>query len=66
MLAAPGPMALWAFVVMALTALGMATMLLGLVVIVPLLAHFVLGERLSGNVLVGGVIIIVGIVVAVR
>lgn len=34
--------------------------------IVPLLAHFVLGERLSGNVLVGGVIIIVGIVVAVR
>ena len=38
-LAAPGPMALWAFVVMALTALGMATMLIGLVVVVPLLAH---------------------------
>lgn len=38
-LAAPGPMALWAFLVMALTALGMATLLVGLVVIVPLLAH---------------------------
>ena len=38
-LAAPGPMALWAFVVMALTALGMATLLVGLVPVVPLLAH---------------------------
>lgn len=38
-LAHPLPMALWAFLVMALTALGMATLLLGLVVVVPLLAH---------------------------
>ena len=38
-LANPLPMALWAFLVMALTALGMATLLLGLVPIVPLLAH---------------------------
>jgi uncharacterized membrane protein len=38
-LAHPLPMALWAFIVMGLTALGMATMLLGLVVVVPLLAH---------------------------
>jgi uncharacterized membrane protein len=36
---APGPMALWAFIVMALTALGMATLLIGLIVVVPLLAH---------------------------
>lgn len=35
-------------------------------VIVPVLAHFVLGERLSANVLVGGVIIVVGIIVSVR
>ena len=34
--------------------------------IVPLLAWLVFGERLSANVLVGGGIIIVGIVVAVR
>jgi uncharacterized membrane protein len=38
-LAHPLPMALWAFIVMALTAIGMATLLLGLIVIVPLLAH---------------------------
>ena len=38
-LANPLPMALWAFLVIALTALGMATLLLGLVPIVPLLAH---------------------------
>ncbi len=38
-LAHPLPMALWAIIVMGLTALGMATMLLGLVVVVPLLAH---------------------------
>lgn len=35
----PGPMALWAALLMGLTALGMATMLLGLVVVVPWLAH---------------------------
>jgi uncharacterized membrane protein len=35
----PLPMALWAFMVMLLTALGMATLLLGLVAVVPLLAH---------------------------
>jgi uncharacterized membrane protein len=35
----PAPMALWAFLVMALTALGMATLLVGLVPIVPWLAH---------------------------
>lgn len=34
--------------------------------VVPLLAHFVLGERLSANVLIGGLIIVAGIVVAVR
>jgi uncharacterized membrane protein len=38
-LAHPLPMALWAFLVMALTALGMATLLAGLIPIVPLLAH---------------------------
>jgi uncharacterized membrane protein len=38
-LAHPLPMALWAFVVMALTLVGMATFLIGLVPIVPWLAH---------------------------
>jgi uncharacterized membrane protein len=38
-LAHPGPMALWAFLVMTLTALGIATFLVGLVPIVPWLAH---------------------------
>jgi len=38
-LAHPLPMALWAFVVMALTAVGMATLLIGLVPVLPLLAH---------------------------
>jgi uncharacterized membrane protein len=35
----PLPMALWAGLIMGLTALGMATMLFGLVVVVPWLAH---------------------------
>jgi uncharacterized membrane protein len=35
----PLPMALWAALLMGLTVLGMATMLLGLVVIAPWLAH---------------------------
>ena len=34
--------------------------------IVPLLAHFVLGERLEAQTLVGGAIIVVGVIVAVR
>jgi uncharacterized membrane protein len=38
-LANPLPMALWGFIVMALTLIGFATMLVGLVVVVPLLAH---------------------------
>jgi uncharacterized membrane protein len=38
-LANPAPMALWALLIMALTALGMATLLIGLVPIVPWLAH---------------------------
>jgi uncharacterized membrane protein len=38
-LANPLPLALWAFLVMALTLAGMATLLVGLVVVVPLLAH---------------------------
>jgi uncharacterized membrane protein len=38
-LANPVPMAMWAFLVMALTALAFATLLLGLVLVVPLLAH---------------------------
>jgi uncharacterized membrane protein len=38
-LANPLPLALWAFLVMALTTLGMATLLIGLVVVVPWLAH---------------------------
>jgi uncharacterized membrane protein len=38
-LANPLPMALWAFIVMALTAIGMATLLIGLVPLLPLLAH---------------------------
>ena len=38
-LAYPLPMALWAFLVMALTVAGMATLLVGLVPVVPLLAH---------------------------
>ena len=38
-LAHPLPMALWAALILALSALGMATMLLGLIVIVPWLAH---------------------------
>jgi uncharacterized membrane protein len=38
-LANPLPMALWALLIMALTALGMATLLVGLVPIVPWLAH---------------------------
>jgi uncharacterized membrane protein len=35
----PAPLALWAALIMGLTLLGMATMLLGLVVVVPWLAH---------------------------
>jgi uncharacterized membrane protein len=38
-LANPLPLALWAFLVMALTTLGMATLLVGLVPVVPWLAH---------------------------
>jgi uncharacterized membrane protein len=38
-LAHPLPMAWWACVVMALTAMGMATLLIGLVPVLPLLAH---------------------------
>lgn len=38
-LANPLPMALWAFLVMALTALAFATLLVGLIVVAPLLAH---------------------------
>ena len=38
-LASPASMALWALLLMALTALGMATLLIGLVPIVPWLAH---------------------------
>ncbi|MCC7325296.1 MAG: EamA family transporter [Burkholderiales bacterium] len=34
--------------------------------IVPLLAYFVLGERIGANTLIGGAIIVVGVVVAVR
>jgi uncharacterized membrane protein len=35
----PGPMAIWAGLIMGLSALGMATGLVGLVVVVPVLAH---------------------------
>jgi drug/metabolite transporter (DMT)-like permease len=35
-------------------------------VVVPVVAHFVLGEPLSVNALVGGAIIVVGVVIAVR
>jgi uncharacterized membrane protein len=38
-LAHPLPMAWWAFLIMALTALAFATLLVGLVVVVPLVAH---------------------------
>ena len=34
--------------------------------IVPLLAHFVLGEPLTRNVIIGGVVIVAGILIAVR
>jgi drug/metabolite transporter (DMT)-like permease len=34
--------------------------------IVPVLAWLVLGERISANTLVGGVIIVIGVIVAVR
>jgi uncharacterized membrane protein len=36
---APGPMAVWAGIIMAMTVLGMATALTGLIVILPWLAH---------------------------
>ena len=38
-MAHPAPMALWAGLIMGLTVLGMVTALLGLIVVVPLLAH---------------------------
>jgi uncharacterized membrane protein len=38
-LAHPLPMAWWAFLIMALTALAFATLLVGLIVVVPLVAH---------------------------
>jgi uncharacterized membrane protein len=38
-MAHPAPLALWAALIMALTLLGMLTGLLGLIVIVPWLAH---------------------------
>ncbi len=37
--ASPGPMALWAMTLLLLTALGAVTLLLGLVIIIPWLAH---------------------------
>jgi uncharacterized membrane protein len=38
-LASPGPLALWAGIIMTLTLAGMATLLLGLILVVPLLAY---------------------------
>ena len=38
-MAHPLPMALWAALIMGLTMLGMLTLLLGLIVVVPWLAH---------------------------
>lgn len=38
-LASPGPLALWAALLMGLSALGMASILIGLVVVVPWLSH---------------------------
>lgn len=35
-------------------------------IIVPLLSHFLLGERLAGNTLLGGAIIVLGVIIAVR
>jgi uncharacterized membrane protein len=35
----PAPLALWALLIMVLTVLGMATLLVGLVIVVPWLAH---------------------------
>jgi uncharacterized membrane protein len=38
-MASPGPLALWAALIMALTLVGMATLLLGLIAVVPVLAY---------------------------
>ena len=35
----PGPMLLWAWLIAVLTAIGLATMFLGLIVIFPLIGH---------------------------
>jgi uncharacterized membrane protein len=35
----PAPMALWAGLILALTGLGMASMLIGLIIVLPWLAH---------------------------
>jgi uncharacterized membrane protein len=38
-LANPGPMALWGALILGLTALGLGTLMLGLVVVIPVLGH---------------------------
>ena len=38
-LANPGPLALWATLILGLTALGLGTLMLGLVVLIPVLGH---------------------------
>lgn len=57
---------LWVYVLRTVP-LGTAFPLYALIfVIVPLLAHFVAGEALSANMLIGGAVIVAGVAIAVR
>ena len=57
---------LWVYVLRTVP-LGVAYAVFSLAfIIVPLASHFLLGERLTANTLIGGALIVVGIIVAVR
>jgi drug/metabolite transporter (DMT)-like permease len=57
---------LWVYVLRTVP-LGAAYAMFSLAfIIVPLLSHFLLGERLAGNTLLGGAIIVLGVIIAVR
>ena len=57
---------LWVYVLRTVPLASAYTLFSLAFLIVPLLAYFVLGERLNPNTLIGGAIIIVGVIIAVR
>ena len=57
---------LWIYVLRTVPLASAYTLFSLAFLIVPLLAYFVLGERLSANTLIGGAVIVVGVIIAVR